>query len=116
MKKLFNYTAHVERVVDADTFDCLVDMGMRVYHRARVRVMGVDAPERGQVGYEVAKEYALDRLNHAYVCLSSNGKDSFGRWLCWVWVCKPEVCSWDLTWHYGDELIDAGYGEPYVKG
>lgn len=35
------------RVVDADTFDVLLDLGWRITYSAKVRLAGVNAPELG---------------------------------------------------------------------
>ncbi|WJJ58333.1 endonuclease [Staphylococcus phage 110] len=45
-KFLYMYKAHVNRVVDGDTIDVTIDHGMRVYSEQRVRILGVDTPER----------------------------------------------------------------------
>lgn len=103
MKRLYNYSAEVKRVVDGDTFDCLVDMGMKVYHKARIRIMGVDTPERGEKGYEESKQHSIDRLGGKRVYISCNSYDSFGRWLAWVWIGEPRG-DWDLTQSYAEEL------------
>jgi len=113
-KHLFNYSGLVSRVVDGDTFDCMVDMGMSVHHKARIRIMGVDTPERGEDGYEEAKLFANERLGFSRVKLSSYKKDSFGRWLCQVWI-DGDKDEWDMTWTLSEQIIDAGVGKPYLK-
>lgn len=39
------YHATVEAVIDGDTCDVLVDLGLNVYKRERLRFAGIDAPE-----------------------------------------------------------------------
>ena len=43
---IYVYNAHLDRVVDADTIDLMVDLGFNVKMKMRVRLMGIDAPER----------------------------------------------------------------------
>ena len=42
----WNYKATVTRVVDGDTFDCQIDLGFDLTIKQRVRVAGVDTPEK----------------------------------------------------------------------
>ena len=42
----FVYRATLDRVVDGDTFDCILDLGFDVkLHKQRVRLHGIDTPE-----------------------------------------------------------------------
>lgn len=46
---MYEYLAKVDRVVDGDTVDLIVDLGFFINTRMRVRLRGVDAPEvRGE--------------------------------------------------------------------
>ena len=41
----FVYRAELDRVVDGDTFDCILDLGFDVkLHKQRVRLAGIDTP------------------------------------------------------------------------
>lgn len=42
---LYFYNVEIERVVDGDTFIALFDMGFSLYHRTRIRLIDIDAPE-----------------------------------------------------------------------
>lgn len=44
-EKLFHYNAKVERVVDGDTIDVLLDLGFNTFLKGRIRFHGIDAPE-----------------------------------------------------------------------
>ena len=42
----FVYNATLDRIVDGDTFDCVLDLGFDVkLHKQRVRLAGIDTPE-----------------------------------------------------------------------
>lgn len=47
---LYTYQAEVERVIDGDTLDVKLDLGLRCYRRERIRVLGIDAPETRRRG------------------------------------------------------------------
>lgn len=42
---MYHYKAHLERVVDGDTIDFLIDLGFDMHIRERVRLKGIDTPE-----------------------------------------------------------------------
>ena len=42
----FVYNATLDRIIDGDTFDCILDLGFDVkLHKQRVRLHGIDTPE-----------------------------------------------------------------------
>ena len=42
----FVYNATLDRIIDGDTFDCILDLGFDVkLHKQRVRLSGIDTPE-----------------------------------------------------------------------
>lgn len=42
---MYEYSCKVQRVVDGDTVDVLIDLGFEIYVGHRVRLEGIDAPE-----------------------------------------------------------------------
>jgi micrococcal nuclease len=43
--KMYEYSCKVERVVDGDTIDVVLDLGFDILHKCRVRLYGIDTPE-----------------------------------------------------------------------
>ena len=42
----FVYNCELDRVIDGDTFDCIIDLGFDVkLNKQRVRLSGIDTPE-----------------------------------------------------------------------
>lgn len=84
---LYHYRAELVRVIDGDTIDVDIDLGFdRMRTRKRLRLLGVDAPERGQAGYLEAKLFTEALLASAtLIVVNTVSKDSFGRWLANVW-------------------------------
>lgn len=73
----------VTGVTDGDSCKVLVDLGYRVLHQTTVRLLGIDAPERGEDGWGTAREY-LGRLlpPGLAVTVRTIGPDKYGgRWL-----------------------------------
>lgn len=57
------YHGRCVRVVDGDTYDILIDCGFMIYHKIRVRLRGVDTPEKyGKDACEEGK--AVSELVH----------------------------------------------------
>jgi micrococcal nuclease len=42
---MYEYSCKVERVVDGDTVDVVLDLGFSILHKCRVRLYGIDTPE-----------------------------------------------------------------------
>tara|TARA_R100001443_G_scaffold52564_1_gene64326 strand:+ start:33 stop:455 length:423 start_codon:yes stop_codon:yes gene_type:complete len=42
---MYEYSCKVERVVDGDTVDVVLDLGFDILHKCRVRLYGIDTPE-----------------------------------------------------------------------
>lgn len=53
----YEYAATAVRVIDGDTVDVDVDLGFSVTLRQRLRLLGVNTPERGHVGWQQATDW-----------------------------------------------------------
>lgn len=99
------YPAALDRVIDGDTMVFLVDLGFRTFSKIKVRLLGVDTPERGKPGYQEAKDFVQAKLAVDAVVLMTYREDrqTFDRWLAAVEL--PD--GTDLA----RLIIDAGLGE-----
>ena len=43
--KVFNFDAELDRVVDGDTIDVILDLGFKLKKKVRLRIKGIDTPE-----------------------------------------------------------------------
>jgi len=82
-------TLEVLRVVDGDTIDVAIPAGRpgQAYRlRQRVRLLGIDTPERGQAGYGKATEALRSMIGGRCVRLSYSGRTrgGYGRLLAYV--------------------------------
>lgn len=102
--------ARVEGVTDGDSIVCMVDLGYRVWHRTKVRLLGIDAPERGEVGWSEARAHlGLLAPPLAAVTVTTVGPDKYGdRWDGWVTLADGT----DLS----QAQIDGGFAVPYDGG
>ena len=81
---LFTYNATVVRVVDGDTLVLQFDLGFHIYHTARVRLLGVNCPERGTPGGTVATNVVKTFCPPGKPCTVTTIKDrtdKYGRYI-----------------------------------
>jgi micrococcal nuclease len=81
----FVYNATLDRIVDGDTFDCILDLGFDVkLHKQRVRLHGIDTPESrtrdlAEKKLGLAAKDRLKELCHGNFKVKSLGKGKYGR-------------------------------------
>ncbi len=83
---MYEYSCTVDRVVDGDTIDVILDLGFDIMFKSRVRLYGIDTPEsrtrdkdekvRGKMAGSFLKE-AIDNGNK--VVIQTKLKDSRGK-------------------------------------
>ena len=86
---MYQYNTTVERVVDGDTIDGVIDLGFGIFIRERIRLNGIDTPEtRTRNLFEkswglAAKERAiqlLEKEGNKFILISKfNAKGKYGR-------------------------------------
>ena len=81
----FVYNATLDRIVDGDTFDCILDLGFNVkLHKQRVRLHGIDTPESrtrdlAEKKLGLAAKERLKELCVGSFKIKSLGKGKYGR-------------------------------------
>lgn len=109
MSPTYVYAATVERVLDADTVDVDLDLGMRAHLRTRLRVAHVDAPERFTAAGRDATAFAMLLLpTGSAVTVATRKPDKYGRSLADVALADGR--------DYADQLIRAGHAVRYEGG
>jgi len=86
---LYTYEARVTRVVDGDTYYCLIDLGFDLVLEQRVRLRRLNAPEiitaEGQQAKQVLAR-VLKRAKGEILVKVSKTDDQYGRYLVDTWV------------------------------
>jgi endonuclease YncB( thermonuclease family) len=77
--EIFPYTGTVLQAADGDTFQLTTGI--------QIRLLGINAPDRGHDGYTQAKERLTNLLEGKVVYLEYDRyqDDKYGRILAWVW-------------------------------
>ena len=105
--------ASVVRVVDGDTVDVILDLGFGLSKKERVRVAGVDTPEKRtrndkekKLGYD-ATSFAEEWFGGGDIVVRTEKDGKYGRML--GWFHKGEEC-------FNHRLIDEGFAWSYMGG
>ena len=111
---MYKYNAKLDRVVDGDTVDALVDLGFDTWKKVRIRMMGVDAPESRTRDLEekklglAAKDRLIEMLGDGEFTLQSHGVGKYGR-------CLGEIFKEDEV-SINRQLIYEGHATEYFGG
>ena len=123
-KSCYNFrVVEINRVLDGDTIDVTIDLGFDLYKKERVRVAGVDTPEKRTRDKE-EKALGIDATNWLKEKLNSavsgdddliirtelvGGVGKYGRLLGWLYIGDEKVSL-------NEEMIGEGYAWPYDGG
>jgi micrococcal nuclease len=114
---MWQYKAQLIKAVDGDTVDLMVDLGFKIYSKIRVRLSGVDTPERGEPGYHGATQYVEDWFGtQGDRCILETTKTGkYGRWLGTIWpVRSPPDEEGERDYRTLNKcLLDDNQGVPY---
>lgn len=116
--RLYQYKAQPLYVVDGDTIDLDVDLGFEVRFKMRIRLLGIDAPERGDhPGYDNAKDFLLLLKEHCntgssqlYIRTVKDKHDVYGRYLANLWEITTDGYTTDIS----AKMLSEGLAKPYV--
>ena len=123
-KSCYNFRViEINKVLDGDTIDVTIDLGFDLYKKERVRVAGVDTPEKRTKDAE-EKALGIDATNWLKDHLDGaiNGDDDliirteldggvgkYGRLLGWLYIGTEEVSL-------NEQMIEEGYAWSYDGG
>jgi len=123
-KSCYNFrVVKINRVVDGDTIDVTLDLGFSLTKKERVRIAGVDTPEKRTRDKE-EKILGIDATNWMKEKLTETikgdeelvirtelkgGVGKYGRLLGWLYVGDDEFSL-------NEQMITEGYAWPYDGG
>jgi len=117
------YRAKLERVVDGDTIDALIDVGFDIWVKKRIRYKGIDTWESRTKDLDekklgiAAKERNKELLESVsskpgYFRLKSHGVGKYGRVLGEILIKDTEGIEYNIN----QTLIDEGHAYIYDGG
>ena len=123
-KSCYNFrVTEINKVVDGDTIDVTIDLGFDLYKKERVRIAGVDTPEKRTrdleekaLGLDATEwmkknlEGAIDGDDELTIRTElKGGVGKYGRLLGWLYVGDEEISLNEL-------MITEGYAWEYYGG
>lgn len=115
IKQIFPDKTYATEVLDGDTI--LIKNGLTL------RLLGIDAPGRGEDGYQLSKDYLQSLVNNKELNLEYDQyqDDKFGRILAYVWIsCWREMREIGAEFCRGDKalvneiMLKKGFAEKVV--
>ena len=117
------YKAKLERVVDGDTIDALIDVGFDIWIKKRIRYKGIDTWESRTKDLDekklglAAKDRNKELLESisskpGYFRLKSHGVGKYGRVLGELFIKDNEGIEYNIN----QTLIDEGHAYEYEGG
>jgi micrococcal nuclease len=123
-KSCYNFrVTKIKKVLDGDTIDVVIDLGFDLAKTERVRIAGVDTPEKRTRNLE-EKALGLDATNWLKEKLNDTikgedelvvrtelvgGVGKYGRLLGWLYVGDSDISL-------NEQMIEEGYAWPYDGG
>ncbi len=112
---MYKYKAKVERIVDGDTIDVVIDLGFKITTNQRIRLKGINTPEtysvkRGSEEYKkgmLAKEFVIQRIeanNNKAIVETNKYTGKYGRYIGTIWLA-------DSSTSLNDELVEKGFAK-----
>lgn len=91
----------VIKIIDGDTYDILTENMETV----RVRMEGIDAPERGMAFYRVSKNYLGELCYGQTIKIVQTDTDQYGRAVAWGYLpdgreLGHEMIKAGMAWHF----------------
>ena len=123
-KSCYNFrVTKIKKVLDGDTIDVVIDLGFDLAKTERVRIAGVDTPEKRTRNLEEkalgldATNWLKDKLNQTVKGEDElvvrtelvGGVGKYGRLLGWLYVGDSDVSL-------NEQMIEEGYAWPYDGG
>ena len=123
-KSCYNFrVTEINRVLDGDTIDVTIDLGFDLFKKERVRIAGVDTPEKRTRNLE-EKELGIHATNWLKEKLEGaisgdddlvirtelvGGTGKYGRLLGWCYIGDAELSL-------NEQMITEGYAHAYDGG
>ena len=117
------YRAKLDRVVNGDTVDALIDVGFDIWFKKRIRFMGLDTWESrtrdleekklGKLAKERTRQLLEDVSSKSgYFRVKSHGLGKYGRVLGEIFIMDKDGKQWNVN----ETLIAEGHAYVYDGG
>ena len=111
------FVKSVDRIVDGDTIDISIDLGFDLTKKERVRLAGIDTPEKRtkdqkekEMGYQATEFLEMHLMEAKKLTVKTEKEGKFGRMLGWLYKSETDTTSINQI------MIDKGYAWSYDGG
>jgi len=111
------FVKSIDRIVDGDTIDISIDLGFDLTKKERVRLAGIDTPEKRtkdlaekKMGYQATEFLEMHLLEATKLTVKTEKDGKFGRMLGWLYKSDKDTMSINQI------MIDKGYAWSYDGG
>lgn len=115
---MYQYKAKVEKIVDGDTIDVVIDLGFKITTFQRIRMAKINTPETYNVKKDseeyqkglASKNYVEQRIaanNNEILLETERVTEKYGRYIGTIYLA-------DSTTSLNDELVENGLAK-YVQ-
>lgn len=115
---MYHYKAKVDRIVDGDTIDVVIDLGFKITTYQRIRLAKINTPETYNVKKDseeyqkgmISKQYLELRIaanNYEIQLETEKVTEKYGRYIGTIWLA-------DSTTALNDEMVEKGLAK-YVQ-
>ena len=111
------FVKSVDRVVDGETIDISIDLGFDLTNKERVRLAGIDTPEKRtkdqkekEMGYQATEFLEMHLMEAKKLTVKTEKEGKFGRMLGWLYKSETDTTSINQI------MIDKGYAWAYDGG
>jgi micrococcal nuclease len=112
--KRYFYRATIERVIDGDSFEAMIDLGLETYQKHKLRLKDVDTPETYRPGSDLEKqagnlvsEHVKGLIEGKTVYLKTYADSKYGDYLAEIYLEETSVMS------VNDYLLQQEFGRFY---
>lgn len=112
---MYEYKAKLDRVIDGDTLDLVIDIGFKMTTNQRIRLAHIDTPEIFRVKHD-SEEYkkGIEAKHHVEKRLADNQNEmkiqtykspgKYGRYIGIIWLRDSDISL-------NEELVQKGYAK-----
>ena len=111
------FVKSIDRIVDGDTIDISIDLGFDLTKKERVRLAGIDTPEKRtknqkekEMGYQATEFLEMHLMEATKLTVRTEKDGKFGRMLGWLYKTDEDTTSINQI------MIDKGYAWSYDGG
>ena len=111
------FVKSLDRVVDGDTIDISIDLGFDLTKKERVRLAGIDTPEKRtknpkekEMGYQATEFLEMHLMEATHLTVKTEKDGKYGRMLGWLYKYPEDTMSINQL------MIDKGYAWAYDGG